>query len=261
MRQENRGHIRERGSRGRDVIRAVTGWAVALAMAGMTGREARAQFAVIDATNLIQTTATAISTAQTVENMIQQVNLMRQTLQTINPSSFSGIRSLVGQGQLGYQTLRNDITALGFALGEVNSGFDRLFPKDGAAWRNARYSDYDSYYGRWNSEITGSAKLAERAQSAILLVEDSNRAVSEILSQSAGANGEVRQLQLINQQLALIHARLGDLVQNIAAMGRITANMAASSSGEKLLLREAKVRRRDSYTSLGRPARMLTRLP
>ncbi len=60
---------------------------------------------------------------------------------------------------------------------------------------------------------------------------------------------------------ALIHARLGELVQNIATMGRITANMAASSAGEKLLLREAKLRRRDGYTNRGQPSRVLNRLP
>jgi conjugal transfer/entry exclusion protein len=93
------------------------------------------------------------------------------------------------------------------------------------------------------------------------VVESNNRAVADILTQASSANGEIRQLQLINQQLGLIHARLGDVVQNIATMGRITANMAASSAGEKLLLREAKLRRRDGYTSRGRPSRTLNRLP
>jgi P-type conjugative transfer protein TrbJ len=225
------------------------------------GQPATAQFAVVDATNLVQTTTTAISTAQTLQNMIQQVNLTRQTLQTINPASFSGLQTLLGQGQLTYQMLSSDVTTLGFALRDVNSSFDRLFPKNKTTWRSARYSDYDSYYGSWNAEITGSAKLAERAQSSVLLIESNNRAAASILGQSSSANGEVRQLQLINQQLALIHGRLGDLVQNIATMGRITANMAASSAGEKLLLREAKLRRRDGYTDRGHPARTLNRLP
>jgi type IV secretion system protein TrbJ len=234
--------------------------ACSLALAAL-GSRANAQFAVVDATNLIQTTATAFSTAQTVANMIQQVNLMRQTLQSINPTSFSGLKTLISQGQLDYQTMSNNITALGFALQDVNSRFDTLFPKDKTAWHGARYSDYDSYYGQWNTEITASAKLAERSQSTVLLVEGNNRAVADILSQSTTATGEIRQLQLVNQQLALIHARLGDLVQNIATMGRTTANMAASSAGEKLLLREAKLRRRDGYTNRGSPARTLNRLP
>jgi P-type conjugative transfer protein TrbJ len=245
---------------GAPMKRLILSCACAVSILGAS-RNVQAQWAVVDATNLIQTTATAIHTAQTLENMIQQVNLMRQTLQSINPTSFSGLQNLLGQGQMTYQTLRNDINALGFALGDVNSGFDRLFPKDKRAWGNARYSDYDGYYTGWNTEITASAKFAERAQSTVLLVEKNNKSIADILSQSSTANGEVRQLQLINQQLALIHARLGDLVQNIATMGRISSNMAASSAGEKLLLREAKLRRRDGYTSRGQPARTLNRLP
>ena len=235
--------------------------ATVLALGTLGGATAHAQFAVFDATNLIQTTSTAISTAQTLQNMIQQVSLMRQTLATINPTSFSGLQSLISQGQLTYSMLNGDVTALGFALQDVNSHFDKLFPKGRTSWQGARYADYDSYYGQWHEEISGSAKLAERAQASLLLVEGNNRAISDILGQSAAANGEVRQLQLVNQQLGLIHARLGDLVQNIATLGRITANMAASSSGEKLLLREAKLRRRDGYTSTGAPARTLPRLP
>jgi P-type conjugative transfer protein TrbJ len=235
-----------------------------LAVVGVAGAfrsPAHAQLAVVDGSNLVQTTATALSTAQTVTNMIEQVRLMKQTLQTGNPTTFSGLETLLSQGQLTYRNLTNSVTSLGFALQSVNNSFDRIFPKDKNAWHVARYSDYDTYYGGWNAEITASAKLAARAQSSITLVEGNNRAVANILSQSAGANGEVRQLQLINQQLALIHSRLGDLVQNIATMGRVTATMAASSSGEKLLLREAKLRRRNGYTNRGQPSRVLNRLP
>jgi P-type conjugative transfer protein TrbJ len=224
-------------------------------------RPARAQFAVIDAGNLAQNTTTAISTAKTLLSVIEQVQLMRQTLQTLNPTSFSDLRSLISQGQMTYQTLSSNIAAIGFALQDVNRDFYRLFPKNKTAWQSVRYSDYDNYYTGWNAEITASAKLADRAQATMLLVDANNRAVTNILNQSTAANGEVRQLQLVNQQLALIHARLGDLVQNIATMNRITSNMAASSAGEKLLIRDSAERRRQGYTNRGRPSRVLNRLP
>ncbi len=224
-------------------------------------KPADAQVAVLDGSNLVQTTATALSTAQMVKNMLQQIDLMRQSLETVNPTTVAGLQALLSEGQLSYRTLTNDVTALSFELQAVNNSFDRIFPRDKNAWHAARYSDYDTYYGTWNAEITASAKLAARAQSSITFVDANNQAVARILSQAAAANGEVRQLQLINQQLALIHARLGDLVENIATMGRITATMAASSAGEKLLLREAKVRRRDGYTNRGQPSHVLNRLP
>jgi type IV secretion system protein TrbJ len=224
-------------------------------------RSARAQWAVIDASNLAQTTSTALSAMHTLETMVEQATMMKQALQSMAPTSFSGLQTLLDEGQLAYQTMRGDVDALGFALSDVSSGFDRLFPNDRSSWTEARYSDYDGYYTSWNAEITASAKIAERAQSTVLLIEGNNRRAASILHESSAAAGQVRQLQLINQQLALIHARLGDLIQNIATLARVTSNMAASSAGEKLLLREAKRRRRDGYTSRGQPARVLDMLP
>jgi hypothetical protein len=50
---------------------------------------------------LVQTTATALSTAQLVNNMIQQMKLMGQTLETVNPATFSGLETILSQGRLG----------------------------------------------------------------------------------------------------------------------------------------------------------------
>jgi P-type conjugative transfer protein TrbJ len=224
-------------------------------------RSGRAQWAVVDASNLVQTTSTAISAMHTLKTLVEQVAMAKQTLQSLTPTSFSGLRALLDQGQLELQSMRGDLSALGFALADVDRGFDRLFPRDPSTWSRARYSDYDRYYTGWTAQITASAKLAERAQSTALLVEGNNRQVANILGQSSTAAGEVRQLQLVNQQLALIHARLGDLVQNIATLARVSSNLAATSAGEKLLLREAKLRRREGYTSRGPAARVLDRLP
>jgi P-type conjugative transfer protein TrbJ len=241
--------------------RRILQWLSAAMLVIGTTRAGQAQVAVHDATNLIQTTSTAIATARMVQGMIQQIQLMRQTLESIDPRSFTGLETLLMQGQMDYRTLTNDVNALSFVLTDVSRSFDRIFPKDKTAWQSVRYSDYDNYYTRWNGEITASAQISARAQSAMSLVENNNRAVAAILSQSAAAAGEIRQLQLINQQLALIHSRLGDLVQNIASMGRVMAEMAASSAGEKLLRRQAKQRRLDGYTNRGKPPSTLTRLP
>lgn len=45
------------------------------------------------------------------------------------------------------RTLTNSVTALGVGLQAVNNSFDRIFPKDKAAWHAVRYSDYDGYDG------------------------------------------------------------------------------------------------------------------
>lgn len=241
----------------RGKVAAMCAFGALLGVPAMAG----AQWAVFDASNVVQTTQTALNTYYSLQTAMRQLDLMKQSLQMADPRAFTGVQNLFGQTQIHYDTLRNGVSSIGFAISDVNNNFDRLFPKDKTKWQSVRYSDYDRYYADWNAEITGSAKMAARAQAAIVRIDEQNRAIAQILSQSAGANGELRQLQLINQQLALIHGRLGELVQNLSTLGRVTTNMAASSASEKLLIREAKRRRREGYTDRGAPARVLSRLP
>lgn len=247
--------------------RTWTGLAVVVSVLG-GDRVCEAQWAVFDAANVFQTTATAVATAQTVANTLQQIERMKdqinnqlRSLKTLDPGSWASVKTLIDEGTLAYQTLRTDASTIGFAVNDVNRDFDRLFPKSKDEWSQVKYSDYDTYYARWHGEITGSAKTADRAQASLLVVEKNNAQIADILIQSGAADGEVRQLQLVNQQLSLIHGELGALVQQLATVSRVNANMAAAASGEKLLTREAKARRRDGYTSLGRPATALTHLP
>ena len=241
---------------------------LALGLVSAPGRSVRAQWAVFDGSNFAQSIKTALNTAQTVSNTYTQIDRLkdqiqnqRQTLQSIDPRSFSSVMSLLDQGKLTYALIQNDVDSMGFTVKQINQDFDGLFPKDKTKWKNVKYADYDTYYTRWNGEITASSKSAERAQASIEFVENNNKAIADILAKAQAATGEVRQLQLINQQLALIHQELGALVQNLATAGRVNANMAASAAGEKMLTREAKSRRRDGYTSLGRPAQALKHLP
>jgi P-type conjugative transfer protein TrbJ len=243
---------------------------MATVVAGLLGlaRPAHAQWAVLDGSNLAQQVIHIAKTAQLVyntyteiDNQKKQIDNQLQSLKSIDPTTFSGLMALMDQGKLTYAMIRNDVDSLGFSVNEINRDFDGLFPRDKTKWKSVQYSDYDNYYTRWNTEITASAKAADRAQASITAVEDNNAQIAKILAQAQAASGEVRQLQLINQQLALIHKELGALVQNLGTASRVNANMAASSAGEKMLEREAGSRRRDGYTNLGKPSQALKRLP
>jgi P-type conjugative transfer protein TrbJ len=229
---------------------------------------ARAQWAVFDGSALAQQLVHTAKTVQLVyntytqiDNQKRQIEYQLQSLKNIDPTTFSGLMSLLDQGKLTYAQIHGDLDSLGFSVQQINQDFDGLFPKDRSKWKSVKYSDYDNYYTRWNAEITASSKAADRAQASIAFVEKNNQQIASILSQAQGANGEVRQLQLINQQLALIHKELGAVVQNLATAGRVNSNMAASAAGEKFLEREAADRRLSGYTKLGRPAQTLKRLP
>jgi P-type conjugative transfer protein TrbJ len=242
--------------------------AIALAVTVAAEHRADAQMAVADAGNLVQNTATALSTAQTVLNTLHQLETMRdqlryqlQSLQSINPTTFSGLQALLFQSQLTYNMLQGDLRTVGYNVQTVSTNFNRLFPKDAQRWRGVRYSDYDGYYTEWHREITASSEAAVRSQTSVANLDATNRQVATILNQAQGAAGEVRQLQLINQQLAIIAGHLATLVQNLATMGRVVAEWSASSSGEKLLERDARHRRLEGYRDRGRPPQRLNRLP
>jgi P-type conjugative transfer protein TrbJ len=230
---------------------------------------ARAQIPVTDAANLAQNITTAAKTAQTVINTYQQIQQLNtqiqnqlQMLKSIDPTSFAGLQALLSQGQFTYAMLQGDLSSIGYNIAAVNRGFDSMFPKSQSQWRNAQYSDFGNYYDRWNAEVTTASKAAVRAQSTISTIDADNRAMADILRQSnSSSTGQVRLLQLINQQLALIHKDLGAVVQNLATTGRVLTNWSSGAVGEQMMARERSRRRIDGYTNRGRPPRVLNRLP
>jgi P-type conjugative transfer protein TrbJ len=234
-----------------------------------TSAAARAQLPVTDAANLAQNITTAAKTAQTVVNTYQQIEQLRtqiqnqmQMLRSIDPTTFAGLQALLSQGQFTYAILQGDLSSIGYSIASVNRSFDQTFPRSQAQWRNARYSDFGNYYDHWNAEVTTASKAAVRAQASISTLDADNRAIADILRQAnSSSTGQVRQLQLINQQLAVIHKDLGSLVQNLATTGRVLTNWSAGAVGEQMMARERSRRRIDGYTTRGRPSRVLNRLP
>lgn len=230
---------------------------------------ARAQLAVIDGTNLAQNTTTAVKTAALVVQMVTELERLKtqidnqmQMLKSIDPTTFAGLRALLSQGQFTYAQLQGDLASMGYNIDAVNRSYERMFPRKQSDWRNVRYSDFNNYYDSWNAEVTTASKAAVRAQSSISNLDANNRAIADILSQANNSTtGQVRQLQLINQQLALIHSQLGSLVQNLATTGRVLTQWSAGAVGEQMMARERSRRRLDGYTNRGRPPRVLNRLP
>lgn len=202
-----------------------------------------------------------LTMASQLEQLQSQVRYMEQTLRQLDPTSFNNLLNTFNTLRWNYESLAGQIQTISFTARSVQSDFNRLFPKDKNAWTKVRSADFDSHYTSWQTEISNSALVAMSAQTQIDLVRRQNDGMTDILRQSQGANGELRQLQLINQSLAKIHDRLGTVVEVLATGQRVTAALAAAMSGEKLMIRESKQRRLDGYTSRGKPARVLTKLP
>lgn len=199
--------------------------------------------------------------ASQLDQLQKEVRYTEQTLRQLDPSSFSSLVNTFNTLRWNYQSLAGQARTISFTANHVQSDFTRLFPKDKTAWRSVSSSDFDGYYTGWQTEISNSSLVAMSAQTQIDLLKKQNDVMMDILRQSQGANGELRQLQLINQSLAKIHDRLGTVVEVLATGQRVTAALAASGSGEQLMIRESKQRRLDGYTNRGQPSRVLNRLP
>jgi P-type conjugative transfer protein TrbJ len=230
---------------------------------------AKAQWAVLDPTNLVQNTLTAAKAAQVVINTYEQIERMKdqiknqvQTLKSLDPRSFNSVKSILENSEVAYSSISGNLDSIGYSVNDVNRNFNQLFPKKQADWKNVKASDFSNYYDRWNAEVTSSSLAASRSQASITTLEKNNQAISAILSNAnSDSSGEVRQLQLVNQQLAIIHKELTSLVQSLDTMGRVISTWAASSVGEKMLGRETKQRRIQGYTDRGAPSRVLNKMP
>jgi P-type conjugative transfer protein TrbJ len=210
---------------------------------------------------LAQLISQGITMANQLEQLQAEVRYTEQTLKQLDPTSFSGLLNTFDTLRWNYQSLVGQVQTIAFTANHVQSDFSRLFPKDKNAWKSVSSSEFDSRYASWQTEISNSSLVAMSAQTQIDLLKQQNDVMMEILRQSQGANGELRQLQLINQSLAKIHDRLGTIVEVLATGQRVTAALAATMSGEKLMIRESKQRRLDGYTNPGKPARVLNKLP
>ena len=210
---------------------------------------------------LTELVSQGVQLADQLDRLQTQIRYTEQTLRQLDPTSFSGLVNAFNTLRWNYQSLAGQVQTIGFTASHVQTDFNRLFPKDKNAWRGVPSSNFDGYYTGWQTEISKSSLVAMSAQTQIDLLKRQNDVMMDILRQSQGANGELRQLQLINQSLAKIHDRLGTVVEVLATSQRVTAALAASGSGEKLMIRESKQRRLDGYTNRGRPPRVLNRLP
>jgi P-type conjugative transfer protein TrbJ len=245
--------------------------AAALIVCGLVhgARPASAQTPVVDHSNLLQNIKTALQTAQLVTTTASQLQVMEaqlqyqiQNLKTIDPTSITGLINGINQVQMTFATLQGDINSIGYTANMVSSNFNRLFPKNQKQWQGTPYSSFNGYYDNWNAEITSSSLAAVRAQTVISTLDANGAAIQRaLLTADRPSTGEIQQLQIVNQQLALIHTELANLVQNLATLGRVVTDYAVASAGTEEMSRERRRLRLQNYTYRGLPAVGLSHVP
>lgn len=193
-----------------------------------------------------------------VEQVVEQVRLMRTMISSVDASSFAALTELLHSAETAHDTLTTGIRSMSYSLGRIDSEFRKLFPSDPHA---ATFDEHDAYYTRWNQEVLAAAQIASRQQTVIGKLGNSADKAREIVQQSQNASGELAQLQLVVQMLSILDTQLLTINQTLATTGRVLTDMSAGSASAGQLSQAKKQGSLSNYTSRGDSVRVPSRMP
>jgi len=196
-----------------------------------------AQWTVIDPSNLIENILSVLEEVEANINLVNQIENQLKSLQRLGSSSFSAIQDILNNNTNDLEDLIAAVKGIGYLIDSINSEYDAIFP-DNDGWDAEKLSNYPAYARDWNNKTTSSIKDAMKAQSVLSRIKDTNNNVISILSEVSGADGEVRQLQAMNQILSQMSSQLSDIAQTMAVTSRMTATALAAEESHKAASRQ-----------------------
>jgi type IV secretion system protein TrbJ len=186
-----------------------------------------AQFAVFDVANLIENIIMYLEQIesvaqeyQQVKNSYEQISHELQTLKTLGPSQYANITKLIGDNIVAIDTVEKCVKGISYTLSNVEKEYKDNFPN---GWDGSTLGKYQAYSAKWIQAQKDAQQDAMRAQSVIGNIKTRHNQVQGILSESQGADGEVRQLQAANQLLGQLSGQLADLTQELTVSDRMNA--------------------------------------
>lgn len=220
----------------------------------------RAELPVIDFSNLAQSILQVTHAVTQIQNQIQQINQMAQNLQTIGGSQYSSVASgLTSQLQEMQDTL-GKLTKVSQSVGSIQTEFNTLFP-DQASWDNYDFSNFGDTLKGWSSEIDNATIEAMTAQGVVQRAASNVTNVNALLAQSQLADGDVRQLQILNQGMGILSQQMNDTLQLLAANGRLQAAQVAQQQKSREAARARKTRMMQNLGKAEYDSAPLTHLP
>ena len=179
---------------------------------------------VLDPTNLVQNTLTAVRTLEQINNQIRQLQNEAQMLinQARNLASlpFSALQTLQQNVQKTQQLL-SQAQNIAFDVQNVDRMFQQQYGRASLSATDAEL--ISGARTRWQNTV-GGLQDAMRVQAGVVGNIDSNRAeMAALVGQSQGATGALQATQAGNQLLALQSQQLSDLIAVISANGRADA--------------------------------------
>jgi conjugal transfer/entry exclusion protein len=204
----------------------------------------------------------AISTVTNLVNMLTaikyQITMMERLLTHLDISSFNDVVNLIRSSQMAYNTLTRDVHAIEYTVEGVNRAYHKIFPSDVSTTKTA---DMKPIARGWHQETLGAAMVAQRSQATLSTMENNTTQAEAVLSRSSNTEGEIAQLQAVNQMLGIISSQLNTVISTLDTTGRVTADMAASGASDNVVSFEKKDRNLENYTDRGDSVPVMSKLP
>ncbi|WP_186075887.1 P-type conjugative transfer protein TrbJ [Burkholderia gladioli] len=220
--------------------------ALALAVAAFVGvmPTAHAQWAVIDATNLVQNTMTAARTLEQINNQVRQLQNQAQSLinQARNLESLPfNVVSQLRTNLATTQQLIAQAQGLAFQVQSMDQQFARLYPEQYAATVSGNQM-YQDAHQRWQNTLEGlQTSMRMQAQVSQNVIADEST-LTDLVGQSQSATGALQAMQATNQLLALqakqsIQTQQLQLTQGRATSLELARQAAAVERGREVTRR------------------------
>lgn len=222
--------------------------------------QGRAAIAVIDFSNLSQSITQVTHAVTQIQNQIQQISQMAQTLQTIGDSQYSSITDGLSEQLATMQNTLGTLTHISQSVGHIQQEFSTLFP-DQASWDRFDFSGMGDTLDAWSQEIDNATVEALTAQAIVQRAGMNVVRVNALLAASQAADGEVRQLQILNQNIAVLSQQMNEVLQLLAADGRLAAIQAAEREKKREAIRAMKAGMMKNFGKGAENSRPLTHLP
>lgn len=216
---------------------------LAVAIAGLIciAPVAQAQWVVMDPTNLIQNTLTALRTLEQISNQVKQLQNEAQSLinQARNLENLPfDVTSRLKSNLATTSALIAQAQGLAYEVQRMDQDFARLYPEQYATSVSGNQM-YRDAHERWQNVLAGlQTSMQMQAQVSQNLGQD-QQALADLVSQSQSATGALQAMQATNQLLALqakqsIQAQQLQLTQGRASDLELARQAAAIERGREV---------------------------
>lgn len=180
---------------------------------------------VIDPTNLVQNTLTAIRTMEMIDNQINQLQNEAQMLANQGRNLTSLPFNVVNRLRSTLATTERLIAqaqGLAFEVQSMNAEFARLYPEQYAATVSGDQM-YQDARQRWQNTLNGLQTAMQMQAQVSQNLSDDEGVLTDLVSRSQSATGALQAMQATNQLLAL-QAKQSIQTQHLQlTQGRATA--------------------------------------